>query len=305
MQEVMDDRVVIREEVRPRLKHWLIRFAMQDKSTLFSLIVCCLIVVLTLIAPWIAPFDPEKSVADSLIAPNAVHWFGTDNTGMDVLSRMLYAPRIIILISLGSLAVAILFGVPLGLIAGYYSGARGLLGKLSEGLMRFFDVLQAFPIFVLAMILMSVAEPSPISLIAVISVVNIPIYVRLMRSEVLQLRKKLYVDAARVIGNKEINVIIKHVLPNAMEPILAQASVTIGMSALLISGLSFVGAGISPPTPEWGSMIAIGASDVIYGYWWPAVFPGLGLGLTVYCFALLGEGVRKFAKPTANVDSGK
>jgi len=143
----------------------------------------------------------------------------------------------------------------------------------------------------------AVTTPSIVTIIVALSFVNIPIYVRLIRAEVLGWRNRQFIEAARIAGNTPRQVALRHLLPNVIEPALAQASVTVGMSALLAAGLSFVGAGIAAPTPEWGSMIAIGGRDIAAGKWWPVVFPGLALALTVYGFALLGEGIRRYANP--------
>ncbi len=183
---------------------------------------------------------------------------------------------------LGTLG-AIVAGVPLGLIAGYYRGA------VSEILMRVSDIVQSFPVFILGMALVVVTGQEINNVIYVVAIVNCPIYIRLVRSQALFLREKPFIEAARAIGGGDFWIMREHVLSNAIGPVVANASVTIGWAILLTAGLSFIGAGVRAPTPEWGSMIAVGAKNVYTGEWWPSIFPGIALALTVLGFALLGE----------------
>ena len=249
--------------------------------------------VLAVIGPWIAPYPPTRaSGGDQLLPPSSEHWFGTDSVGMDVFSRVISAPRTDLAIALASTALAIAVGTPLGAIAGYYRS------RWSELLMRISDLVQSFPVFILAMAAVIVAGNEVSSIIYVIALVNAPIYVRLVRAEVLSLRERTYVEAAVALGESGRTVVFRHLLPNAYGPILSNASITVGMSMLLTAGLSFIGAGVRVPTPEWGSMIAIGAPNVVTGEWWPSVFPGIALSLTVFGFALLGDSLAKITDPT-------
>lgn len=273
------------------------RFVRNDRGMLAGVVLTVAVLLMAILAPLIATHDPERSVGSPLQSPSGDHWMGTDNTGMDVFSRVVWSARIDLSIALGATAVALLFGISLGLVVGIWSNRGGLGGFFSGATMRVLDMLQAFPVFVLAMVIVAVTNPSIATIIFALSFVNIPIYVRLVRAEVLGWRDRQFIEAARIAGNSPVQVATRHLLPNVIEPALAQASVTVGMSALLAAGLSFVGAGVAPPTPEWGSMIAIGARDISGGNWWPVVFPGLALGLTVFGFALLGEGIRRYANP--------
>jgi peptide/nickel transport system permease protein len=164
--------------------------------------------------------------------------------------------------------------------------------------MRISDLVQSFPVFILAMAAVIVAGNDVTSIIYVIALVNAPIYVRLVRAEILSLRERTFVEAAVALGESGRTVVFRHLLPNAYGPILSNASITVGMSMLLTAGLSFIGAGVRVPTPEWGSMIAIGAPNVVTGEWWPSVFPGIALSLTVFGFALLGDSLAKITDPT-------
>ena len=261
-------------------------------------VLVALIVVLAILAPLIAPYDPEQAdAAVTLLPPSSSHLLGTDISGMDVFSRVIYSARIDLLIAVAGTLFSLVVGMPLGLIAGYFSGTRGPWGWLSEGMMRAADVLQAFPVFVLAIALVAALGPSARNVIVAITFVNAPIYLRLMRTQALSLRERRFVDAARVSGSSEARIVIRHILPNSTSPAIIQSSVNVGWSVLLTAGLSFVGAGVRVPTPEWGSMIAVGSQNMITGQWWPALFPGIAIGITVLGFALIGDSLELMLDP--------
>ena len=197
---------------------------------------------------------------------------------------------------LGTL-VSALAGGAIGAIVGYYEGQRAWRRALSATVMRSADVLQAFPVFVFAIALVAVFGQSVRSIVIAIAFVNVPIYLRLMRSQVLSIRQLRYVEAAYVAGASDLAILWRHIIPNAIAPLVAQLSINIGWSVLLTAGLSFVGAGVVAPTPEWGSMIAMGFQNVVTGQWWPSVFPGIALGLTVFGFALVGASIEVLADP--------
>jgi peptide/nickel transport system permease protein len=216
-------------------------------------------------------------------ATEPIHWFGTDSSGFDVFSRVLCAPRIDLSIALAANALAMLIGVPFGLVAGYFRN------PLTEFMMRVSDVLQSFPVFISAMILVALGGQSILNVVLALSLLYAPIYVRLTRTEVLAQKSRGMVEASRAIGQSEMMIALKHVLPNSMGPALVQSSVTIGFAILLTAGLSFVGAGVRPPSPEWGLMISTGANDIVLGQWWTSVFPGIAISLTVFSFAVIGD----------------
>jgi peptide/nickel transport system permease protein len=243
-------------------------------------------------APWLAPFAPEEaSPAASLRPPDARHWFGTDKNGMDILSRVLYAPRIDLSIAVLSTAIALVIGIALGLVAGYYRGAA------TEVIMRSADILQSFPAFILAMALVAASGQNVASVVYVIAFVNAPVYLRLVRSQVLSLRESPFVEAARCIGNPDGRLLLRHVLPNSLAPIIIQSCVNVSWAILLLGGLAFVGIGIRPPTPEWGSMVSLGAPYMLTGQWWVAFFPGLAIMVTVLGFNLLADGLQDALDP--------
>jgi peptide/nickel transport system permease protein len=211
---------------------------------------------------------------------------------MDVFSRVIASPRTDLTIAILGTVGAILLGVPLGLIAGYYRGF------FSELLMRLSDIVQSFPVFILGMALVVVTGQDIKNVIYVVAAINCPIYVRLVRSQVLFLRERPFIEAARALGGRDRWLIREHIFPNSIAPVVANASITVGWAILLTAGLSFIGAGVRVPTPEWGSMIAVGSKNVYTGEWWPSVFPGIALALTVLGFALLGEALVHATDPT-------
>jgi peptide/nickel transport system permease protein len=166
---------------------------------------------------------------------------------------------------------------------------RGFAGELA---MRFSDTVQAFPLFVLAVVFVTMAGRSTTNIIIVIGILNIPIFLRLTRTQVLSVRERTFVEAARANGGSETSIAVRHVLPNSLTPGLAQMSVTLGWAILVTAGLSFIGAGVQPPTPEWGQMIASGAGGIIIGQWWTSVFPGIAMSLAVFGFAIVGDALQ-------------
>lgn len=242
--------------------------------------------VLAGIGPLVAPYNPERaSPGNQMRPPDGEHLMGTDINGMDVFSRVIAAPRTDVSIAVLGTLGAVLLGVPLGAIAGYFrSPLTGLLLRVS-------DVVQSFPVFLLGMALVVAIGQDVRNVILVIALINAPIYVRLTRSQALVLRERQFVEAARSLGGSAAQVLARHIVPNAVGPALANVSVTIGFSILLTAGLSFVGAGVRIPTPEWGSMIAVGAENIYTGVWWTSLFPGLALATAVLGFALLGDAV--------------
>jgi peptide/nickel transport system permease protein len=229
--------------------------------------------------------------------PSSAHVFGTDNVGMDIFSRAIYAPRIDLTIAILGTGLSALLGGSLGALVGYYSSGQGIRVWLSFALMRAADVLQAFPIFVFAIALVASLGQSIQTVVLAIAFVNAPIYLRLMRSQVLSIRSMRYVEASQVNGLSDFQTIIRHVIPNAMGPVLAQLSINVGWGIVLTAALSFIGAGVRAPTPEWGSMIAMGFQNVVTGQWWPSMFPGTMLAVTVFGFSLIGASIEVLADP--------
>jgi peptide/nickel transport system permease protein len=253
-------------------------------AALAGMVIVTMALTLAVVGPAVAPFDPTTAIpGDQLQPPSFRHLMGTDGNGMDVFSRVIASPRTDLTIAIFGTLGAIAIGIPLGLVAGYYRGFA------SELLMRVSDIVQSFPVFILGMALVVVTGQDIKNVVYVVAIVNFPIYVRLVRGQVLFLRERPFIEAARVLGARDRWLIREHIFPNAIGPVVANASITIGWAILLTAGLSFIGAGVRVPTPEWGSMIAVGAKNVYTGEWWPSVFPGIALAITVLGFALLGE----------------
>jgi peptide/nickel transport system permease protein len=280
----------------------------QGPSSLFRIgaALVLLSLVLMVAGPWIAPYDPTRPTPEVSESPPAltdvpgllwsavrhdkhapIHWFGTDSTGLDVFSRVIAAPRTDVAIAVGANLASLIIGSLIGLLAGF---ARSWIAAT---VMRISDLIQAFPVFITGMILVTLAGRSDSTIIVTLAFLYTPIYVRLTRAEVLAQRSRGFVDAARVLGKAESYIALRHVLPNAMAPALIQASVTIGFAILMTAGLSFVGAGVRPPSPEWGLMIAGSANDLILGEWWSSLFPGLAISLTVFGYAAFGNGLER------------
>lgn len=270
-------------------------------STFQRVIFAAFLVILFLAAfgPLLAPFSTVNAdPTQRLMPPSAKHLFGTDENGIDVLSRLLAAPRTDVTIALVATALSVAIGAGLGVFAGFFEGStRRWLHWASEIGLRFLDILQAFPVFILAMVLVAVRGTGPMNVLFAVAFVNFPVFLRLVRSEVLSLRERPFAEAARAIGNSDFGVCFRHLLPNAWPNVLVQVSVTVGFAILLTAGLSFVGAGVSPPTPELGSMIASGAKFMILGQWWVVMFPGLMLGIIVFIFAMMGEILGRLLEP--------
>jgi peptide/nickel transport system permease protein len=245
-------------------------------------------IVLAIFGPILAPYSPtEASPGQQLLPPSAAHWFGTDDVGMDVFSRVISAPRIDLGIALSATVLALTVGTTIGGIAGYFRT------WWSELIMRVSDLVQSFPVFILAMVLVTITGQEIWIVVVVIAFVNVPLYVRMIRAELLSLRERTFVEAAIVLGVPPRRIISRHLIPNVIGVVINQATITMGVAMLLTAGLSFVGAGVRVPTPEWGLMIATGAPSIVTGQWWPSVFPGVALSLSVFGFALFGDGVAR------------
>jgi peptide/nickel transport system permease protein len=259
--------------------------------TVAGLALIVLLALIALSAPLIAPADPLKQVLSTrLKPPSAAHWLGTDQLGRDVLSRMIYGARISLLIGIVVVGLAASVGTFVGLVAGYAGG------WLDEGLMRLTDVFFAFPALILAMAISGALGPSLTNAMIAIAVVSWPVYARLVRAQVLALREREYVEAARSLGASAERIVWQHILPNTLAPLLVQASFDMGGAILSAAGLSFIGFGTQPPTAEWGVMISEGR-NYIATQSWLSLFPGLAILVTVAAFNLIGDGLRDALDP--------
>jgi len=259
--------------------------------TVAGLVLIAILALIALSAPLIAPADPLKQVLSTrLEPPSAANWLGTDQLGRDVLSRMIYGSRISLLIGIVVVGLAASVGTFVGLVAGYVGG------WVDEALMRLTDVFFAFPALILAMAISGALGPSLTNAMIAIAVVSWPVYARLVRAQVLSLREREYVEAARSLGSPAERIIWGHILPNTLAPLLVQASFDMGGAILSAAGLSFIGFGTQPPTAEWGVMISEGR-NYIATHSWLSLFPGLAILLTVAAFNLIGDGLRDALDP--------
>jgi len=259
--------------------------------TVAGLVLILLLALIAMFAPLIAPADPLKQVLSTrLKPPSAEHWLGTDQLGRDVLSRMIYGARISLLIGTVVVGLAATIGTAIGLIAGYAGG------WLDEGLMRLTDVFFAFPALILAMAISGALGPSLTNAMIAIAILSWPVYARLVRAQVLSLREREYVEAARSLGASSPSIVWQHILPNTLAPLLVQASFDMGSAILSAAGLSFIGFGAQPPTAEWGVMISDGRNYIVTQPWL-SLFPGLAILLTVAAFNLIGDGLRDALDP--------
>jgi len=271
---------------------YLIGFYKERPLSAFGLFISMIFVFLAFLGPTIAPYNPEEASADFLEPPSQKHWFGTDRSGLDVFSRTISAPRIDFTIGLVATTLAVLAGVPMGVIAGFLPGWRG------STISRAFDVLNCLPPFIVAMCLVAFAGQSILNVIIVLALLNAPLFVRLVRSKVHSVKQRKFIESATCLGNSQTRVMLHHVLPNSLEPVLVQFPVNVGWAILTTAGLSFIGAGVRAPTPEWGSMISIGAPLLITGQWWVAIFPGIAVGICVLGLALFASSLEILLDPT-------
>ncbi|WP_204163539.1 ABC transporter permease [Nocardioides gilvus] len=242
-----------------------------------------LLLLASLVAP--LPYDPTATDgSSSLLAPGAQHWFGTDGAGADVFSRVIAAARIDLSLALAGTLLSLGLGLPLGLMA---SGK----GKGSEWLVRALDAFQAFPLLILALALVSLSGNKLYMVVVAIALINVPRYIRLMRSEILSLRESRFIEAAIAMGASTSRVTFKHLLPNVWGIVLVQTSLTIANAIVVIASLSFLGVGVSAPTPSWGGMIRDGAGNMASGEWWIAGFAGLAVLLCVLAFNQLADAI--------------
>jgi peptide/nickel transport system permease protein len=264
----------------------------ENPVTAGALTLFVLLVILAAIGPWIAPYDPLASdTAKALQAPSRAHWFGTDQIGRDILSRVLVATRLDLVISVAAVALSFGVGASAGAAAGFFGGWTDRL------VTRVTDTIMAFPLFVLAMGIVAALGNTLGNIVLATAVINVPFYARMARAEANVRRDAGFVEAARLGGNGSARVLAMHVFPNCLPPMMVQASLNLGWAILNAAGLSFIGLGVRPPTPEWGIMVAEGAAFIVSGEWWIALFPGLALMIAVFCFNLLGDGLRDLIDP--------
>lgn len=276
-------------EVRPAPS--FISQARRQPLIVVGFVLLLIFVLAAIFAPQLSPTDPLKGhVINSLKPPSLAHPFGTDKLGREIVSRLLYGARISLFVGFSVVIGAGLIGSLLGLLAGY------LGGWIDEILMRVTDIFFAFPSLILAMAIAGALGPSLQNALIAITAVTWPIYARLIRGQVLALKEREFIIAAHTVGVPAWRILLRHILPNTLAPLLVQASFDLGSAILSVAGLSFIGFGAQPPTPEWGVMISEGR-NYMATQWWLATFPALAILMVVTGFNLLGDGLRDLLDP--------
>jgi peptide/nickel transport system permease protein len=264
------------------------RFAMAGGAVVIALF------VFSWLAPYVSPYNPDDlDLYNVLMPPSMAHWFGTDELGRDVFTRVIYGARISLKVGFVAVGIAAVIGTVFGLVAGFYGG------WIDNLLMRLVDIMLCFPTFFLILAVIAMLEPSIWYIMIIIGLTGWMGVARLVRAEVLSIRELDYVTAARALGARDARIIFRHILPNALSPVLVSATLGVAGAILTESALSFLGIGVQPPTPSWGNILTSG-KDYLEFAWWLSLFPGLAILVTVLSYNLLGEGIRDALDPRLN-----
>ncbi|WP_407653452.1 ABC transporter permease [Brevibacillus ruminantium] len=277
---------------KPSASYWSIvwRRLKKNKMAMAGLLLLLTVTFAVIMAPVLAPFPVEEmNFAERLLPPDGKHLLGTDDFGRDIFSRLLFGGRVSLLMGLICVATASVIGVTIGVITGYYR-------KLDIFIMQVIDIMLALPSLLLAISIIAVLGPGLTNAMIAIVIAVIPIYVRIVRSSVLSVREKEYVEAVRALGIRDHIILFKHILPNILSPIIVLSTIQFGTVILAAAALSFLGLGAQPPTPEWGAMVYVG-KGFLGQAWWMSLFPGLAIMLVVLGFNLLGDGLRDALDP--------
>lgn len=268
----------------------------RNKGAIIGMVILGLLVLASIFAPFIAPYDPIELAGDkSLLAPSSAHLMGTDLMGRDIFSRIIFGGRISLRLGLISVGIAATCGSFVGLISGY----RG--GWLDNLIMRLVDILLAFPGILLALIILYVIGPGLNNAMIAVGISSIPRYARMVRGSTLSVKEQDFVDASRVIGCRDLRIMVRHILPNVVGPVIVLGTLGLASAVMSIAGLSFLGLGAEPPTPEWGVLLSEGR-DYMRNAWWLSVFPGLAISTAVLSVNLFGDGLRDALDPRLRLD---
>lgn len=265
----------------------------RNKMAVLGLIILIILVLLAVFADVIANYDNvviKQNLAHRLQGPSAAHWLGTDEFGRDIFARLVHGTRVSLQVGIVAVGISIVIGGILGAVAGYYGG------KLDNTIMRIMDIFLAVPSILLAIAIVSALGPSIINLMLAISISSVPSYARIVRASVLSIRDQEFIEAAKAIGASNTRIIFRHIIPNSLAPVIVQATLGVASAILSTAGLSFIGLGIQPPAPEWGSMLSGGRQYLRYA-WWVTTFPGVAIMITILSLNLLGDGLRDALDP--------
>ncbi len=265
----------------------------RNKMAVLGLVILIILVLLAVFANVIANYDNvviKQNLSQRLQAPSAAHWLGTDEFGRDIFARLVHGTRVSLQVGIIAVGISIIIGGILGAIAGYYGG------KLDNIIMRVMDIFLAVPSILLAIAIVSALGPSILNLMLAISISSVPSYARIVRASVLSIRDQEFIEAAKAIGASNTRIIFRHIIPNSLAPVIVQATLGVASAILSTAGLSFIGLGIQPPAPEWGSMLSGGRQYLRYA-WWVTTFPGVAIMITILSLNLLGDGLRDALDP--------
>ncbi|SMQ65779.1 peptide/nickel transport system permease protein [Bacillus sp. OV166] len=282
--------VIVEEKLTPPWKEAWISFY-KNRLAVVGLGIVVFFISIAIIAPIIAPYSfKDQVLADRMLPPSSEHWFGTDDFGRDIFSRIVYGARISLWVGFFSVLGSVVAGTLLGIVAGYY-------GRWVDAIIsRIFDIMLAFPSILLAIAVVSILGPSLQNALIAIAVINIPNFGRLVRSKVLSVKQEEYIMAARAVGMKDSRILLRHILPNSISPVIVQATLAIATAIIEAAALGFLGMGAQAPTPEWGKMLA-DSKNYITQAPWTLFFPGVAIMLTVLGFNLMGDGLRDILDP--------
>jgi len=263
----------------------------RNRLSVIGAVTVLLLITISLLAPFIAPYDPTAiDVRHTLSPPSKTHLLGTDELGRDLLSRIIWGSRVSLKVGFVAVGIAIVIGIVIGAIAGFYGG------KVDAILMRFVDIMLAFPTFFLILAVIAILEPNIFTIMAVIGITSWMDVARLVRAEFLSLKERDFVGAARAVGVSDTRLIFRHILPNALSPVFVAATFGVAGAILIESGLSFLGLGVQPPDPSWGNILTAGKDNIEIA-WWLSLYPGLAILITVLSYNLVGEGLRDALDP--------
>lgn len=286
----INDKVMTQPPVKGAFADFISRFV-KSTSAMIGLVLLILLILCAILAPALAPYNPyESNLPQALQAPSAAHIMGTDELGRDIWSRILYGARISLIVGVEAVALALVCGVILGAVAGFYGG------KIDTAIMGIMDIMLSFPDILLAIAFMTVMGRGIDKAVIAIGIVSIPQYARIVRGSVLSVKENVYVTAARVVGNGDFRLIFVHILPNVLAPIIVRGTIGVSTAILEAAALGFLGLGVQPPTAEWGTMLGSGR-QTIFNAPHIVTFPGLAITLTVMAFNLLGDGLRDVLDP--------
>ncbi len=282
---------------KPRGFRAVLAFLRSSGYASAGFVIVAVYLLLAIIGPWLVPRSPtEVFPGQRSKPPSSEFWFGTDSNGMDVFSRTIAAIRVDMGLVVIAVSISLVLGIAIGLLTGYLGGMLDML------VTRVTDLIQSFPVLVFALAVVAALGHGVIGAVVVIATLDIPLYTRLIRSEVVRIRTSSYVTAAIAAGNSTARLLRVHVLPNAIPAILPQIAIRFAWAIGVVAALAFVGVGVQVPTPEWGSMIRIGSAGVISGHWWPSVFPGLAIAVLIIGFNMLADALQEHWNPRRRRD---